>query len=104
MYRVRFARPVAGQSFSRLPRPVQLYYNDRFELLAMSPRTRTPTLDLHQLWGYENVWALCRGKDWRAVYAIDGMDVVFIVFGPHDMAYLMLHQMHPPDGRYVSPK
>ncbi len=101
-YQVRFARPVAGRSFDRLPRPVQTFFNDRFDLLRSNPRTRTATVDIHQLWGYENVWVLAKGKAWRAVYAIDGMEVVFIIFGPHETVYLDLHHLHPPDGRYVS--
>ncbi|MDE1820276.1 MAG: hypothetical protein KGJ23_05795 [Euryarchaeota archaeon] len=102
MSRVRFARPIAGQSFDRLPRVVRNYFNDRFDVLAQDPRTRTPTVNIHQLWGYQNVWALCRGKEWRAMYAMDGMEVVFIIFGPHETVYVDLHSLHPPDGRYLS--
>jgi mRNA-degrading endonuclease RelE of RelBE toxin-antitoxin system len=103
MFRIRFAKPVAGRSFEHLPRDVQNFFNDRFDLLAKNPHARTGQLDIHQLWGYTNAWVLRMGREWRAVYAIDGNDVIFIIFGSRKTVYIDLHHLHPPEGNFLSP-
>jgi mRNA-degrading endonuclease RelE of RelBE toxin-antitoxin system len=100
MFRLRFARPVAGRSFDLLPRNAQLRFNQAFGLLAIHPRTPSAELDVHQLTGYRNVWTL-RIPPWRGIYAIDGDDVVFIIFGHRDDVYPRLHSLLAPRGKYV---
>jgi len=101
MYRLKFADPIAGRSFDRLPRRVQRRFNEAFELLAEHPRSPSPELDVHQLSGYQNVWTL-RIPPWRGVYALDGDEVVLIVFGHRASVYPLLHSLLPPAGRYVA--
>ncbi len=101
MFTLRFADPIAGQSFDRLPRRVQLRFNEAFELVLRNPRARSAYLDVHQLSGYQNVWTL-RIPPWRGIYAIDGDEVVFIVFGHRRNVYPLLHNLLPPEGRYIA--
>lgn len=103
MFVLRFAHPVAGQSFDRLPRKAQVRFNEAFELLARHPRSPSPELDIHQLSRYLNVWTL-RIPPWRGVYAIDGDEVVFIVFGHRNTIYPLLHALLPPEGRHIAPR
>jgi mRNA-degrading endonuclease RelE of RelBE toxin-antitoxin system len=100
MFTLRFADPSAGRSFDRLPRRAQLQSNRAFELIVEQPRSRSPSLDVHQLSGYRNVWTL-RVPPWRGIYAIDGDEVVFLVFGHRDNVYVLLHNLLPPEARYV---
>ena len=101
MFTLRFADSIADQSFGRLPRRVQLRFNEAFDLLVQNPRALTLELDIHQLWGYPNVWTL-RLPPWRGIYAIDGTEVVFIVFGHRDNIYPLLHSILPPERRHVT--
>lgn len=101
MFTLEFADPIAGQSFERLPRRVQSRFNEAFEHLAQHPRSASPELDVHQLSGYQNVWTL-RMPPWRGIYAIDGNDVVLIVFGHRTSVYPLLHSLLPPEGRYFT--
>ena len=101
MFTLRFADPIAGQSFDRFPRRVQLRFNETFELAVRNPRSRSPDLDVHQLSGYQNVWTV-RIPPWRGIYALDGNEVVFIVFGHRSNIYPLLHNLLPPEGRYVT--
>jgi mRNA-degrading endonuclease RelE of RelBE toxin-antitoxin system len=100
MFTLRFADSIAGRSFDRLPRRIQLQFNEAFELIADQPRSRSPSLDLHQLSGYRNVWTL-RIPPWRGIYAIDGSQVVFLIFGHRNNVYVLLHNLLPPEGHYV---
>jgi mRNA-degrading endonuclease RelE of RelBE toxin-antitoxin system len=100
MFTLRFARPLAGRSFDLLPRRAQLRFNRAFGPLANHPRTASAELDVHQLAGYQNLWTL-RIPPWRGIYAIDGNDVVFIVFGHRNDVYPRLHSLLPPRGRYI---
>ena len=102
MYRLRFADPTASLSFRRLPRQTQLRFNATFEIAEQHPRTSGPGFDVHQLHGYQNLWTL-RLHQWRGVYAIDGEEVVFVVFGHRESVYALLHHHLPPKGQYVSP-
>ncbi|HEV2428285.1 MAG TPA: hypothetical protein VGV64_00345 [Thermoplasmata archaeon] len=101
MYVLSFAKPTAGISFSRLPRRAQRAFDATFHRLTRDPRTPARGLDVHQLWGYQNVWTL-RIPPWRGVYAIDGSSVVLIVFGHRATVYAQLHALLPPEGTYVS--
>jgi len=101
MFTLRFADPIAGLSFDRLPRRAQLRFNEAFDLLVQNPRSPTPELDVHQLWGYQNVWTV-RLPPWRGVYAIDGNEVIFIVFGHRNTIYPLLHSHLPPERQHVA--
>jgi len=101
MFTLRFASPIAGQSFDRLPRRVQLRFNAAFGLLVQNPRTTTAELDVHQLWGYQNVWTI-RLPPWWGVYAIDGNEVVFMVFGHRKNVYPWLHSLIPPERQHIT--
>lgn len=103
MFRIRFAKPVAGKSFERLPREVQRFFNERFDLLARNPQARTAEVDVHQLWGYTNAWVLRKGREWRGIYAIDGDEIVFIIFGNRRTVYIDLHHLHPAKASFLSP-
>jgi mRNA-degrading endonuclease RelE of RelBE toxin-antitoxin system len=100
MFTVRFAKPIASQSFARLPRKIRFQFNAAFEGLSLQPRGRTAVFDVRQLRGYQNVWTL-RISQSRGVYAIDGNEVVLIVFGPRHSVYASLHALLPPEGQYV---
>lgn len=101
MHVITFAKPVAGTSFSKLPRRVQRAFDASFDELAKDPRTPSRGLDVHQLWGYQNVWTL-RIPPWRGIYAIDGTSVVMIIFGHRGTVYAQLHRLLPPEGAYVA--
>ena len=101
MYVLFFAKPIAGVSFSKLPRRAQRAFDATFDRLSRDPRTPARGLDVHQLWGYQNVWTL-RIPPWRGVYAIDGSSVVMIIFGHRATVYAQLHALLPPEGRYIS--
>jgi len=101
MYRLVFVKPVAGQSFNRLPLRAQHLFDMAFEPLAMHPQAKGPDLDVHQLSGYQNVWTL-RIPPWRCVYAIDGDEVVVIVFGHRENVYVTLHNLLPPQKQFVT--
>lgn len=101
MYIVSFAKPLAGVSFSKLPRHVQRAFDRAFHQLERDPWTPVPGVDIHQLRGYQNVWTL-RIPPWRGIYAIDGRSVVMIVFGHRATIYALLHHLLPPEGAYVS--
>ena len=101
MYRLVFAKPIAGQSFKLLPRRAQELFNETFDPLEQHPRVSGPDLDIHQLSGYQNVWTLSV-PPWRCVYAIDGGEVVVIVFGHRRDVYVRLHNLLPPQKQYVT--
>jgi len=101
MFTLRFADPIAGQSFNRLPRRIQLRFNEAFDQLVRNPRSTSLELDVHQLSGYQNVWTV-RLPPWRGVYAIDGSEVVFIVFGNRRNIYPLLHSLIPPERQHVT--
>ncbi|MGI0128873.1 MAG: type II toxin-antitoxin system RelE family toxin [Thermoplasmata archaeon] len=101
MFKLSFAKPVGGASFAELPRGAQLRFNEAFELLEERPRTPGPGLDIHQLSGYQNLWTLSI-PPWRGIYALDGDQVVMIVFGHRENIYPKLHGLLAPEGRYVA--
>ena len=84
-----------------LPREAQLQFNDAFEAVARRPTTSGPDHDVHRLQGYQNVWTH-RIPPWRGIYAIDGDEVVLIIFGHRRDVYARLHGLLPPEGRYVT--
>ena len=96
-----FAKPVARESFRKLPRDAQLRFNEAFEAVARRPSSSGPDLDVHRLQGYQNVWTL-RIPPWRGIYATDGTEVVLIVFGHRRDVYARLHGLLPPEGRSVT--
>jgi mRNA-degrading endonuclease RelE of RelBE toxin-antitoxin system len=100
MSRVTFA-PTAIQSWSSLPRWAQTRYDRCFDLLASNTRRPRIELDIHQLFGYLNVWTL-RIPPYRGVYAVEGIEVVMIVFGHRDSVYSQLHRLIPPTRALVS--
>jgi mRNA-degrading endonuclease RelE of RelBE toxin-antitoxin system len=93
-YRLTFA-PTADPSFSRLPRWARGRFDRAFDPLQREPRHSGSELDIHQLYGYKNVWTL-RIPPYRGVYAIDGDEVVMIIFGHRDTVYQDLHRLLPP--------
>jgi len=99
-FQLTFA-PTADQSFSLLPRRVQLQFNLGLRALEQDPRQGTADLDDHQLYGYQNVWTL-RIQSFRGIYAIDGADVVMVIFGHRDTVYSSLHNHIPPRRQAIS--
>jgi len=99
-FRLTFA-PTADQSFATLPRRIQLQFDRAFGLLQQQPRTRGAELDTHQLYGYQNVWTL-RIPPYRGIYAIDGGEVVLVIFGHRDTVYSTLHRLVPPRRQAVT--
>ncbi|MGP8072604.1 MAG: type II toxin-antitoxin system RelE family toxin [Thermoplasmata archaeon] len=93
--------PPADQSFSSLPRRVQRQFDRAFDILEKDPRQGSRELDAHQLYGYQNVWTL-RIHVYRGIYAIDGGDVVMVVFGHRDTVYSTLHHLIPPHRQTVT--
>jgi mRNA-degrading endonuclease RelE of RelBE toxin-antitoxin system len=100
MFRITFG-PRAVQSWPDLPRQAQLRFNRCFDLLQTNPRERRPGLDLHQLHGYQNVWTLVLAP-YRGIYAIDGNEVIVIIFGDRDDIYPKLHALLPPEKGYLA--
>jgi mRNA-degrading endonuclease RelE of RelBE toxin-antitoxin system len=101
MFLLRFAKPTAGESFAKLPRGAQVKFNKAFQDILENSRSSGRNLEVHQPWGYQNAWTLSI-PPWRGIYAIDGNEVVFIVFGRRNQIYALLHSLLPPDRRYVS--
>lgn len=99
-FRLTFT-PTADNSFGFLQRRVQERFNQAFELLGRDPRRPGADLDVHQLYGYRNVGTL-RIPPFRGIYAIDGSDVVMVVFGHRDIIYSVLHSLIPPRRQSVS--
>ncbi|MFZ0892591.1 MAG: type II toxin-antitoxin system RelE/ParE family toxin [Thermoplasmata archaeon] len=99
-FKVTFA-PTADQSFRSLPRRIQERFNELFDLVAQDPRHARPVLDVHQLFGYRNVWTL-RIPPYRGIYAIDSGEVVFVIFGHRDLIYPQLHRLIPPRRQSLS--
>ncbi len=93
--------PTADRSFAALPRRVQLEFNRAFDGLERDPRRGSGDLDIHQLYGYQNVWTL-RIPPFRAIFAIEGAEVVMVVFGRRDSVYSILHHLLPPRRQAVS--
>jgi len=93
--------PTADQSFSELPRPAQRQFNQAFDELVREPRRSRAGLDVHQLYGYQNIGTL-RIPPYRGVYAIDGNEVVMVIFGHRDSVYSSLHRLLPPRRQAVS--
>jgi mRNA-degrading endonuclease RelE of RelBE toxin-antitoxin system len=93
--------PTADQSFAALPRRIQRRFDRAFDLLEQQPQRRSAELDVHQLYGYENVWTL-RIPPYRGVYAIDGEEVVLVVFGHRDTVHSTLHRLVPPRRQAVT--
>ena len=99
-FRVTFA-PTAVQSWTSLPRWAQRRFDGCFHLLEQNPRRAAADLDIHQLFGYQNVWTL-RIPPYRGIYAIEAAEVVMIVFGHRDSIYPRLHRLIPPNRSHVS--
>jgi mRNA-degrading endonuclease RelE of RelBE toxin-antitoxin system len=98
-FRLAFA-PTADRTFGLLPRAVQRQFDLAFDYLQQEPRTRGPDVDVHQLYGYQNVWTL-RIPPFRGIYAIEGREVVFVVFGHRATVYATLHRLIPPRRQVV---
>lgn len=99
-FRLAFA-PTANPSFAVLPRHVQLRFDRAFNLLHLQPRTRSSELDVHQLYGYQNVGTL-RIPPYRGIYVNDGSEIVFVVFGHRDSVYSTQHRLLPPRRQAVT--
>jgi hypothetical protein len=84
-----------------LPRWAKREFNRSFELLGEDQTGASTDLDAHQLYGYRNVWTL-RIPPFRGIYAVDGEELVWIVFGHRDTVYARLHAMLPADRQHVS--
>jgi mRNA-degrading endonuclease RelE of RelBE toxin-antitoxin system len=94
-FRVTFA-PTAVHSGASLPNWAQTRFDGCFTMLEKNPRRAASGLDVHQLFGYQNVWTL-RIPPYRGIYAIEADEVVMIVFGHRDSVYPRLHQLIPLD-------
>ncbi len=99
MYLVEFAKPTASASFAKLPRRIQRALDAAFDSLAQDPRSPRSGLDTHQLAGHQNLWTLRIGPR-RGIYMLGGNSVVF---GHRSTVYAWLHQLLPPEGRYIAP-
>lgn len=99
-FQLTFA-PTADQSFASLPHPAQRLFDRAFDLLEREPRRASVDLDVHQLYGYRNVWTL-RIPPYRGIYAIDGSEVVMVIFGHRDTVYSSLHRLIPPRRQSIS--
>src|SRR5690349_8718 len=99
-YRLSFA-PTADRSFRSLPFWAKREFNRSFQLLAVDPSGARSKLDVHQLHGFRNVWTL-RIPPFRGVYALDGREIVWIVFGARESVYAQLHALLPPDRQHVA--
>ncbi len=93
--------PTADLSFPNLPRWARERFNGVFDLLEREPRRGLADLDTHQPYGYKNVWTL-RIPPYRGVYAIDGNEVVLVIFGHRDTLYQDLHRLIPHRRQAVS--
>ncbi len=93
--------PSSVRSWKSLPRPVQLSFNEVFDLIENDPRRATADLDVHQIYGYQNVWTV-RIPPYRGIYAIEGTEVVMVIFGHRDSIYSRLHRLIPPRRQHVS--
>ena len=93
--------PTADLSFPSLPRWVQKRFDRAFDLLGRDPGRPGLDLDVHQLYGYRNVWTL-RIPPYRGIYAIDGSEVIVVIFGHRDRVYSSLHRLIPPRRQVVS--
>ncbi len=99
-FRLTFG-PTADASFGRLPRWARDRFDRGFESLEAEPRQVAGDLDVHQLHGYQNVWTWTV-PPYRAVYVIDGDEIVLIVFGHRNVVYQDLHGLLPPRRQQVS--
>jgi hypothetical protein len=99
-FRLSFV-PTGDRSFRTLPRWAKVEFNRSFDLLTEDPTGVRSGLDAHQLFGYRNVWTL-RIPPYRGVYAVDGQELVWVVFGPRESVYAQLHAMLPPVRQHVS--
>jgi mRNA-degrading endonuclease RelE of RelBE toxin-antitoxin system len=99
-FRLTFA-PTADLSFPLIPRSIRVRFNRAFDGLEREPRSGRSDLDIHQLYGYKNVWTL-RISLYRGVYAIDGDEVVMVIFGHRDTVYQELHRLIPPRRQEVA--
>ena len=87
--------PTADRSFRDLPRRIQLRFDRAFDALERDPRRGNGCLNIHQLYGYLKVWTL-RIPLFRGMYAIEGAEVVMVVFGLRNSVYSLLHHLVPP--------
>jgi mRNA-degrading endonuclease RelE of RelBE toxin-antitoxin system len=93
--------PTADRSFAALPRQIQFRFDRAFAGLEGDPRQGAGRLDVHPLYGYQSVWTL-RIPPFRGIYAIDGSDIVIVVFGHRDTVYSLLHHLIPPGRQTVT--
>jgi mRNA-degrading endonuclease RelE of RelBE toxin-antitoxin system len=98
-YHLTFA-PTADRSFQKLPPRVRHAFNRAFDVLEDEPTGNDPRVDVHQHYGYRNVWT--RIPPYRGVYVVDGSEVVWIVFGPRASVYATLHGLLAPERRFGS--
>jgi len=91
----------ADQSFAPLPRGIQRQFDLAFDHLRQEPRLGGSELDVHQLYGYRNVWTL-RIPPYRGIYVIEGREIVFVVFGHRATVYATLHSLVPPRRQAVT--
>jgi mRNA-degrading endonuclease RelE of RelBE toxin-antitoxin system len=99
-FKLTFA-PTADQSFPSLPRWARQRFDRAFDQLEREARRARVDFDVHQLYGYTNIWTL-RIPPCRGVYAIDGIEVVMVIFGHRDTVYQDLHRLLPPRRQAVS--
>lgn len=93
--------PTADRSFGKLPAWAKREFDRSFDLLTEDPTGARSGLDAHQLHGYRNVWTL-RIPPYRGVFVVDGDELVWIVLGPRESVYALLHALLPPDRKHVS--
>jgi mRNA interferase RelE/StbE len=84
-YEIEFTSS-AERAFRKLPQEVQRRFSRAFDLLRQDPRRRRPGCDVRLLSGAANAWRL-RVGDYRGIYAIEGLKVIFTRFGHRANVY-----------------
>jgi mRNA-degrading endonuclease RelE of RelBE toxin-antitoxin system len=81
-----FLQSRAERELARLPRQVQIRFNQAFELLLYDARRARPGLDIRPLRGGGSAWRL-RVGDYRGIYELDGERVTFTRFAHRSKVY-----------------
>jgi len=84
-YEIEFTA-TAERTFRKLPDEVQRRFSRALKLLRQDPRRRRPGCDVRLLSGAANAWGL-RVGDYRGIYAIETLNIVFTRFGHRGNVY-----------------
>lgn len=76
--------PAAAKELGKLPRADRKRVRDALEHVAADPAIRLPFVT--EMAGQPGLWRLRKG-DWRAIYRIEGNDVVVLIVAHRREAY-----------------